>query len=256
MQDNWLPMPRYKLRKNLVRSVLQREALPGKTCLELGYGAGDMLLMYAELGLTAYGYDISEEAYQVAARRISGRPPLNTKIVLLHNEEEIRAKRYDYLMAFEVLEHMEDDASVLQQWRDLLKDGGKLLISVPAHKSKWGADDVAFGHYRRYEREEMSALLTNSGFQILHFWNYAYPLSLLLDLYPNRRVLSGSGKSLSRTERSKLSGVKRKRNLTNRVFSSDSFLYPFFLLQRLFLNRDISSSYLIIAGKVPWIGRP
>ncbi len=51
MEDNWLPMPRYKLRRDLVKRILARESLSGKTCLEFGYGSGDMLLLYASLGI-------------------------------------------------------------------------------------------------------------------------------------------------------------------------------------------------------------
>jgi SAM-dependent methyltransferase len=250
MRDDWLPMPRYKLRKDLVRKILKREAIEGKTCLELGYGAGDMLLMYAARGLAAYGYDISEQAFQNAKRRIENHPHLKEKIYLYQSEADIYRQKYAYVMAFEVLEHIKDDASCLIQWWDMLEPKGRLLISVPAHANKWGASDVAAGHYRRYEKEELTKLLRNTGFGVLHFWNYAYPISMLLDIFLHRKYRAEST-ALSKEELSKQSGIKRQNNLLNRFVASDLFLFPFILSQRLFLDKDLSSAYLIIAEKMP-----
>ena len=80
MEDNWLPMPRYKLRRDLVKRILDGESLSGKTCLELGFGSGDMLLLYASLGLDAFGFDISELAFENARLRIEKHPALKSKI--------------------------------------------------------------------------------------------------------------------------------------------------------------------------------
>jgi SAM-dependent methyltransferase len=245
-------MPRYKLRKDLVRRILKREETEGKTCLELGYGAGDMLLMYADLGLRAYGFDISEQAYRNAALRIERHQALKEKIHLCQSSDEVCNRKYDYLMAFEVLEHIEDDVSSLRQWRNLLNNQGKLLISVPAHASKWGANDVATGHYRRYEREELINLLGRTGFEVIHFWNYAYPISILLDIFLHRTYRARPmDVCVSKEERSKQSGLKRQNNIINRFLSGDLFLSPFLFAQRLFLNHDASSAYLIAAARMP-----
>ena len=165
MEDNWLPMPRYKLRRDLVKRILGRESLSGKTCLEFGYGAGDMLLLYASLGLDAVGFDISEPAFENARLRIERHPALKSKIRLARNKTDVYGRRYDYIMAFEVLEHIEDDLTCIREWSNILNEHGKLLISVPAHRSKWGGNDVAAGHYRRYERAGMSNLLMSARIQ-------------------------------------------------------------------------------------------
>lgn len=255
MEDNWLPMPRYKLRRDLVKRILDRESLSGKTCLELGFGSGDMLLLYASLGLDAFGFDISESAFEIARLRIEKHPALKNKIRLAQDKTDVYARRYDYIMAFEVLEHIEDDLSCIKEWWNILNEHGKLLISVPAHRSKWGGNDVVAGHYRRYERAGMSNLLMSGGFKIQHFWNYAYPLSMLLDVFLQRTRLEGPEQGLTKEELSKQSGIKRKRSLLNRFLSSDFFLAPFLVLQRCFLEKDLSSAFLVVAEKMPLSGR-
>jgi hypothetical protein len=159
-------------------------------------------------------------------------------------------------MAFEVLEHIEDDLSCIKEWGSILNEGGKLLISVPAHQGKWGRNDVAAGHYRRYERAGMSKLLTSGGLKILYFWNYAYPLSIVLDVFLQRAGLGESEQGLSKEELSKQSGIKRKRSLFNYLVASDFVLAPFFVLQRCFLEKDLSSAFLVVAEKMPPSARP
>lgn len=154
-------------------------------------------------------------------------------------------------MAFEVLEHVEDGQSCLKEWWNILNGDGKLLISVPAHQSRWGENDVVAGHYRRYERAGMSNLLMSAGYAIQYFWNYAYPLSILLDVFLQRRVFEGSEMRLTKEELSKQSGIKRKRSLLNRLVASDFFIAPFLALQRCFLETDLSSAFMVVAEKMP-----
>ena len=45
----------------------------------------------------------------------------------------------------------------MKQWREYLRPSGWLLLSVPAHQDHYGAADELVGHYRRYERETLSA---------------------------------------------------------------------------------------------------
>ncbi|HYA40302.1 MAG TPA: class I SAM-dependent methyltransferase [Syntrophobacteraceae bacterium] len=247
-------MPRYKLRRDLVKRMLLTDPVWGKTCLEFGYGSGDMLLLFASLGLCAFGFDISKTALDNARLRIEQHPALEGRIRLAENKTELCGRRYDYIMAFEVLEHVEDDLSCIREWWNLLNESGKLIISVPAHQSKWGGNDVATGHYRRYERAGMRDLLACGGFKITCFWNYAYPLSILLDVFLQKRTLDESEKGLSREELTKQSGIRRKRNIFTRLASSDFFLAPFLVLQRFFLEKDLSSAFLVVAERLPRSG--
>ena len=246
--DEWLPYPRYLLRKQLVKILLRREGLRGKKCLEIGYGSGDMLLLYAELGLETYGFDFSTLASQNASERIARNDELKKRIILYEQEADIEQMKYDYLMAYEVLEHIQDDAAALGKWASLLADGGKLILSVPAHKSKWGDSDIAVGHYRRYEKEELRELCSKCGITVQYMWCYGFPLTVLLDplLHASRRDEAKDSVNASREDRSKESGVKRKKNILYRLLFNDFILSPFYLLQILFLNMDLGSGYILV----------
>ena len=61
---------------------------------------------------------------------------------------------------FDVLEHVADDEQFLALLHELIAPGGRLYLTVPAHRSLWSAEDVAAGHYRRYTLNALCKQLT------------------------------------------------------------------------------------------------
>lgn len=249
MKDVWLPMPRYKLRKNLVKKIIKQHNLKGH-CLEFGYGAGDMLLLYAQSGMTVDGYDFSSMAYENASNRVN-QTAFKDQITFLNQAQSLQEQHYDCLFAFEVLEHIEDDEAALLDWKHYLKSEGYLVMSVPAHERKWGANDVISGHFCRYEKQALKNKLTAAGFKVHTVWNYGYPLTIALDyaLHKNAQKQLDAAKTADKISLSKRSGINRKPSLTNKILSSDILLLPFYLLQSVFLNTDLGSGYLVVAQK-------
>jgi len=252
MNHNWMPLPRYLLRKNLVIQVLKKHLPESKSCLEIGYGPGDMLIEFSKMGLDTFGFDFSYEAYVETKKRIKRcSSVIRERIKLFTHEKEMGFLRYDFIIALEVLEHVKEDEAMLANINTCLKKKGLLIFSVPAHKSKWGENDLWAGHYRRYEKNEIAEKLVSNKFEPLHIWSYGYPLILLLDLliHRNRKKDLTSLIGISKEALTKQSGIKRKNNFINRMASWKIWVFPFFLLQKLFLNADLSSAILVIARK-------
>jgi len=67
---------------------------------------------------------------------------------------------------FDVVEHIENDASFLSQAFTLLRDDGYIFISVPAFMALWSDEDVKAGHFRRYRTQDLENVLTRLGFTI------------------------------------------------------------------------------------------
>src|SRR3546814_7757828 len=84
--------------------------------------------------------------------------------------------------AFDVLEHIEDDRLAIQEWIRWLAPNGKMILSVPAHRSRWGAGDVWAGHYRRYDRNDVEQLLVSCGMEVEHLECYGFPLANATEL--------------------------------------------------------------------------
>jgi SAM-dependent methyltransferase len=124
--------------------------------------------------------------------------------------ERFKDEPFDCLVALEVLEHIEDDAAALKLWRTWLKPGGLIVLSVPAHMRHWTAADDAGGHYRRYERDGLNALMHAAGITIELSWNFGFPLTAAT--VPARRLLYRApvrGSAGSRTAVSALDSVRR-----------------------------------------------
>ena len=66
---------------------------------------------------------------------------------------------FDLVMSTDVWEHIEDDGAVARETARVLRPGGRALVAVPCSMKLWSGHDVALGHVRRYEREQLVALV-------------------------------------------------------------------------------------------------
>ena len=78
---------------------------------------------------------------------------------------------------FDVIEHIESDHEFIRSVHGLLKPGGILYVSVPAHQWLWSLSDDTAGHYRRYNKNMVDDLLTPK-FEILYFTYFFRVLTL------------------------------------------------------------------------------
>ena len=79
----------------------------------------------------------------------------------------------DLVVAFDILEHIEDDTSAVTEVRRVLRPDATYLVAVPADPRLWSAHDEAVDHVRRYTRETLRDVLTRGGFDVVSMdsWN-------------------------------------------------------------------------------------
>jgi SAM-dependent methyltransferase len=96
---------------------------------------------------------------------------------------------FDLIGAFDVLEHIDNHETVIQNMRTALKPGGVVLLTVPQHPWLWSkADELAF-HKRRYTRKQLSSLLNQQGFDVLvdtSFMFFLLPLLFIQRFFANK----------------------------------------------------------------------
>lgn len=80
--------------------------------------------------------------------------------------EALDGRRFDGIYSINVLEHLEDDRAHLEAFYRTLAPGGRLLLYVPAFQLLFSANDRRVGHFRRYRRRGLVAMLRESGFAI------------------------------------------------------------------------------------------
>ena len=89
--------------------------------------------------------------------------------------------RYDLVAALDVIEHIPDDKAALEGIARVLKPGGKLLATVPAHQWMWSAHDVVNHHQRRYSKAAFRKLIDQSPLKlesIGYFNSLLFPVAL------------------------------------------------------------------------------
>ena len=67
---------------------------------------------------------------------------------------------------FDVLEHIEDDHTVLRRLAAFVQPGGRLYLTVPAYSWLWSGEDELGGHHRRYSRGALVRVVRGAGFGV------------------------------------------------------------------------------------------
>ena len=78
----------------------------------------------------------------------------------------------DLVLCQNVLEHIEDDSAATQAMARALRPGGVLVVLVPAHPRLYGPLDRKYGHFRRYDRERLSQVLTGGGLELDRLYSF------------------------------------------------------------------------------------
>jgi SAM-dependent methyltransferase len=75
-------------------------------------------------------------------------------------------RSFDAVLAFEVVEHVDDDTGLLEEMGRVSRPAGVLILSTPVHESMWSPLDDACGHVRRDEPEILFEKVRAAGFEI------------------------------------------------------------------------------------------
>jgi SAM-dependent methyltransferase len=250
----WVPTPSHVIRRGAIFDALKRQR-PGRT-LEMGCGSGVFLCDLEKLGFTGRGVETSADALAMARQLWSQPEGAFTVSASLTNDD---AGSYEYLMAFEVLEHLSDDRAMLRSWVRCLKPHGLLVFSVPAHRARFGSADEWAGHQRRYDFDDVVALAEAADCEVLATHCYGFPLLNLLQPLSNfagRRKLHRKRREAQPTaaaEATAQSGIDRA--LESRVFwtygnaLSKQLFRLAWLVQRAFYGTRFGTGYIVVARK-------
>jgi SAM-dependent methyltransferase len=217
---------------------------PETTVLEIGAGEGAMGARLA--GRFCYvGVEPDPHSFAKARARIEalglGRMVQGDPSVLDPDQA------FDVVCAFEVLEHIQDDQGALRAWKERLRPGGRLLLSVPAYQKRFGPSDSRVGHFRRYDPEQMRSLLLSAGYTRPVIRMYGFPLAYALEWCRNAiaRVSAARGSTADRTSASGrwLQPPERLGALTEILTA------PMRFLQRPFAKGGLGTGLVVIAQR-------
>ncbi len=240
----WVPMPRYLLRCWVIKRLIR--GLRPNDFIEIGAASGDMAQWISQQKIPGTAVEISPQAVEIMRARLQD----NRKVEIYDRDAQDLNKTADLLLSMEVLEHIQDDRAALAQWYQLVRPGGHLLLSVPAHQRLFSAEDELVGHFRRYEKKELIQKLSDAGFEKPDILSYGFPIGLILKRLRNfvaERKLQSDERN--RQQRTEASGIERQRFASLRWLLNDFFFLPFNLIQMPFLKFDCTDGYIAVARK-------
>jgi SAM-dependent methyltransferase len=214
------------------------------TLLEIGAGLGSVGVLLARR-FAYVGLEADSRSYATAAERFARAGVRG----MVHGDLSALAAttRFDIVCAFEVLEHYEDDAAELDRWRDHLRPGGWMMVSVPAGSHRFAAADERAGHFRRYDRHDITRLFQVTGFEAPKIVTYGCPIGYLLEAARNHIARRQSGHAgLSASARTAASGrwLQPGDALAPAMFAASA---PFRLLQRPFGDSSFGTGHVALA---------
>lgn len=147
--------------------ICRRYPPPGPV-FDIGAGNGAMTEALCRAGVPAVAVEPGRQGAQNALAR--GLSPVLCASLETAGFKEGSVPAFG---CFDVLEHIEDDASFLIRLRTLLAPHGLLYLTVPAFQWLWSGADVRAGHFRRYTLKSLRRVLEKAGFEIV-FDSYLY----------------------------------------------------------------------------------
>jgi SAM-dependent methyltransferase len=176
----------FRARNRLLVWALRRYFPDCRSFLEVGCGSGFVLAGIAAAFPRArlVAGEASTDGLLRAAARVPAAELLQIDARSLPYRDE-----FDVVGAFDVIEHIADDAAVLAALRAAAVPGGGLLLTVPQHPFLWSEFDVRSGHLRRYRAAQLRERLVEAGFDILTMTSFTTLLlpAMLLSRLARRR---------------------------------------------------------------------
>ena len=175
-EQRWLALPSGLEPSDLaVRMRFVAEHVkPGERVLDVGCGEGRFASELTRRGASVVGIDVAEEPLR-RAREL--HPQLDLRVVAGQGPWDLEDSSFDVVWAGEVIEHVADTAAWLSEVRRVLRSGGRLLLSTPAHgrlamlrlalsrRALAEHFDPRGEHLRFYSRDSLRELLVDFRFQ-------------------------------------------------------------------------------------------
>jgi SAM-dependent methyltransferase len=166
----------FRARNRLIQWALRTYFPAMRSLLEIGCGTGFVLAGLREVGeqFRLTGSEIFSSGLLFARARLP-----DVDLYQMDARQIPFRDEFDVVGAFDVLEHIAEDETVLRQMFKAIRPGGGLLLTVPQHPFLWSQSDEHAMHERRYLRKELSGKITRAGFHIERITSF---ITLLLPL--------------------------------------------------------------------------
>jgi SAM-dependent methyltransferase len=170
------PAQRHRWRL-VVREVFREGSLPADAVIaDLGCGSGSLLreLSQQSARIRCVGLDIEPLALDLARKVLpSGEfHRLDLSDVGLNVPDGLKGAA-DVVVCSEVLEHLQNPGVAIDFARDLLRPGGKIVMTVPS--GAMTPFDRAIGHVRHYDLQSFAELIEREDLRVARIYRWGFP---------------------------------------------------------------------------------
>ena len=178
-RDHWW----FKGMRNMCLRMIT-QYVPNKSehrILDVGCGTGELTRALVSFGVVT-GADSSDEALIFCRRR-----GLNKLVKTSAECTPFGDNTFSLIIAFGLIEHLNNDQLFLKEMYRVLQPGGSLIILTSAFNFLWSEHDVVVHHKRRYRISELKIKFNSAGYKIRKI---SYVNFMLFHFAVIRRILS------------------------------------------------------------------
>lgn len=172
----------FKGRRRIVFDNIKKTTKPseGKVLLDIGCGTGITLKKIKGFGLKV-GIDDYKDALNYSKKR-------NLEYLINGSVDELPIYRdsVECILMLDVLEHLGEEKRALSEAYRVCKNGGIIVVTVPAYQFLWSGEDEISLHKRRYVKSNLKKIIESSGFKIkkISYFNFLLmPLMYVVILF-------------------------------------------------------------------------
>jgi len=182
-------------RRRIIAQEIGRRLLPApgvaRRVLEVGSGTGGNLELLKTFG------DVEAVEPSAMARGLAERTPgVRMHDGGLPDRMPDFPDGFDLIAAFDVIEHVDEDAASIRALAGLLRPGGLIAVTVPACASLWSRHDERHHHKRRYSRQGLKDLFSQPRLEIIrltYFNSLLFPVAASVRLAERAGLIESAG---------------------------------------------------------------
>jgi SAM-dependent methyltransferase len=177
----------FKHRNRVIAEAL-RQFPPKGWVADIGGGNGFVAQSLQKLGYDMVLIEPGEDGINLAHQR-GIHPIIGTTL----QDAEFKPNSIPAAGLFDTLEHIPNDAELLEDLFENLEPGGRLYMTGPAYQALRSVEDDFVGHIHRYSRRELIHTIQKSGFAVDYssyfFTSLIFPIFLLRSLPYRLRLI-------------------------------------------------------------------
>ena len=136
--------------------------------LEPGFGRGEFLNEFSNLGLDCYGIDISRNAGSLSEKKIKIKTGINVE----HDKWPFPDNYFDCIYSKSLMEHLENPQKYLNEAKRVLKPGGKILCLIPDWEANYQIYYDDHTHVKPFTRVSLRDILRMTDYKSINVYRF------------------------------------------------------------------------------------